>query len=444
MSTSNSVSIQPKPSAIIPSLSTGNLGDPEATDSQIDNPPADGRDTAGKPGDPAANAAPSSKKLQQTADGETSHDSIASDTTPPKPVQMIEMGVSFWDTSSIDRIVETLVDTHFNQSKEAQALNRKVEHYGKVPARAMFIVKDSLNTSTKIGGTNPSQRGGKIALDENIKITDIASAEYERQRYVDKIHSQVVSSLAQIAMGLGTTDATRRERIIESGSKSLTSLVGEDTAKNTVQGLTSWLNRIKVPEEAFNKPAWDTIERESKLETVLKAALAKDPVVAEVRKRLYRYAHPGKVKSGTSKVVEGTLATVSWLSPGFAIPVGAEVALDAYIAATGGSEESKLEKELIYDKRVQSRLKVLDQEASLALDNYRFAVVTKNPTLLAFSEALIADMASEPVANEVLIGQVVTGEVRKQSAQVIPGIKESKDLKPEGGLKALGKEISRL
>jgi hypothetical protein len=244
-------------------------------------------------------------------------------------------------------------------------------------------------------------------------------------------------------MGLGTGDPTRRSQIIDAGAKSLSSLVGDEKARNTVQGLTTWLNRIPVPEETFKKQVWDTMERETKLETILKAALAKDPVVAEVRKRVERYAHPGKVKAGTSKVVEGTLATVSWLSPGFAIPIGAEVALDSYIAATGGSEESKLEKELIYDKRIQSRLKVLDQEATQALDNYRFAVVTKNPALLAFSEALIADLASQPIANEVLVGQVVTGEVQNEAQQVIPGIKESKDPQ-QSMLKALSKGISRL
>jgi hypothetical protein len=379
----------------------------------------------------------------RTSTAPTSQTSGTDASTSQRPPIIIESGISIWDTANIDKIIETLVDSHFSNSKEAQVLDKKVEHFSKAPAKAVAIVKDSLNTSMRIGGTDPSARGGRIVLDENLKISDKATAEYERQRYVDKIHSHIVSALAQIAMGLGTEDPARRTQIIEAGYKSLSSLVGEEKAKNTVQGLTTWLNRVPVLDETFKKLPWDTMERETKLETVLKAALAKDPVVAEVRKRVERYAHPGKIKSGTSKVVEGTLATVSWLSPGFAIPIGAEVALDAYIAATGGSEESKLEKELIYDKRIQSRLKVLDQEATLALDNYRFAIVTKNPSLLAFSEALIADMANEQVANEVLIGQVLTGDAKKQAQQVIPGIKESKTA-DQSVLKSLTKEITRL
>jgi hypothetical protein len=373
----------------------------------------------------------------------TSAATASTTATSEKQPIIIESGISVWDTANIDRVLETLVDSHFTNSKEAQALDKKVDHFSKAPAKAVAIVKDSLNTSMRIGGTDPSSRGGRIVLDENLKITDKATAEYERQRYVDKIHSHIVSALAEVAMGLGTEDPARRTQIIDAGYKSLSSLVGDDKAKNTVQGLTTWLSRIPVSDETFKKPIWDTIERETKLETVLKAALAKDSVVAEVRRRVYRYAHPGKLKSGTSKVVEGTLATVSWLSPGFAIPIGAEVALDAYIAATGGSEEAKLEKEIIYDKRIQSRLKVLDQEATLALDNYRFAIVTKNPSLLVFSEALIADMANEHVANEVLVGQVITGDVKKQTQQVIPGIKESKTAE-QGILKALTKEVTRL
>jgi hypothetical protein len=394
-----------------------------------------------------ASAATTSTTATDTGAAATSTTTTAAATsttaTSEKQPIIIESGISVWDTANIDRVLETLVDSHFTNSKEAQALDKKVDHFSKAPAKAVAIVKDSLNTSMRIGGTDPSSRGGRIVLDENLKITDKATAEYERQRYVDKIHSHIVSALAEVAMGLGTEDPARRTQIIDAGYKSLSSLVGDDKAKNTVQGLTTWLSRIPVSDETFKKPIWDTIERETKLETVLKAALAKDSVVAEVRRRVYRYAHPGKLKSGTSKVVEGTLATVSWLSPGFAIPIGAEVALDAYIAATGGSEEAKLEKEIIYDKRIQSRLKVLDQEATLALDNYRFAIVTKNPSLLVFSEALIADMANEHVANEVLVGQVITGDVKKQTQQVIPGIKESKTAE-QGILKALTKEVTRL
>lgn len=349
------------------------------------------------------------------------------------PPKVIEAGVSMWGAANVSKIVESLVDSHFASSKTAQDLDKNVKHFKSPTQKVIASTKDSLNRSLGTSGNDPSARAGKLALDENIKARDKSSAEYQRQKYVDTVHSQVVASMAQIAMGLGTADLARRDQILKSGLKSLTTLVGDEQAQQTLSSLKTWLANVKLPVGTFEKPVWDTMEREVKLEAVIKAALAKDEVVAEIRKRLYKYAHPSKVSSVSSKVVATSLNTVAIISPGFAIPIGAEAALDAYIAATGGSEEAKLEKELIYDKRIQSRLKVLDQEATLALDNYRFALVTKNPSLLVFSEAVISDMTSEPIANQILIGQVAPGQ-SKEIAENLPGISESKQPKEKTGV----------
>lgn len=250
-------------------------------------------------------------------------------------------------------------------------------------------------------------------------------------------------------MGLGTADQTRRNTIIESGRKSLSDLVGEDEAISAVHNLTAWLNGLKVSDSVFNQRAWDTIERDSKLESVIRAALEKDPVVAEIRHRINRYANPGKVKSATSKVVDMTLNTSAWLAPGFAIPIAAEAALDGYMMATGGTEESKIEKELVYDKRIQSRLRVLNSEASLALDNYRFAQVTHNLPLLTFSEAVITDMANESVAKKVFQTENLAIN-RSPVKNVVPGIVESQDslyagnARNQGVVKAALKQINSL
>ncbi len=343
----------------------------------------------------------------------------------PENSKIIEAGVSVWDSANISRIVEHLVDLNFANSKQAQDLDKKVQHFSSKTSRALAGAKDALNQSFVYEGTDPSQRMGKLVLNDEAKVRDHVTAEYERQKYVDKIHSQIISSLSQIATGLGTADSVRKAQIIDSGVKSLSNLVGAEQADKALISLTSWLSSAKVPETVFDKPAWDTMERDSKLETILRGAFEKDAVISEVRKRVNRYANPGKLKSGTSRTVETTLTMASWLAPGWTIPIAAEAALDGFIAATGGTEESKIEKELIYDKRIQSRLKVLSTEASLALDNYRFALVTKNPPLLTFSEALIADMANDKIADEVLGDQV---DANKQLAQrSIPEIKESKD-----------------
>lgn len=352
----------------------------------------------------------------------------------PDSAKLLQSGVSVWDTANVGKILEHLVDIHCSSSKEAQQLDKDVSHFSGFTQRGITAAKDSFCHAVSMEGTDPSQRGGKLILDDKIKVRDKATAEYQRQQYVDKIHSQVVSSMMQVAMGLGVSDRDRREKIVGSGYASLVALVGDEEAGHAVQSMTNWLGKIRVPESAFKAPAWDTIERDAKLESIIRAALEHDAVVTEIKKRVERYAHPNKAKARASKVIDTTLSAVSLLSPGFAVPLTAEAALDAYIMATGGSEELKLEKELVYDKRIQSRLKVLDQEATLALDNYRFALVTHNPSLLAFSQAIISDMASEPVASQLISRNVTspdnTAGANNVSAgaaeEIIPLIKESK------------------
>jgi hypothetical protein len=342
---------------------------------------------------------------------------------PEASGKIIQLGVSVWDSANVSKIVEHLVDLHIAQSEEAQALDKSVRHYRSTSARTAAGAKDVLNQTFFYQGTDPSQRMGKLVLSDQAKIRDHATAEFERQKYVDKIHSQIVSSMAQIATGLGTVDSTRRQSIINAGIKSLNDLVGEEQAALAAKNLTSWLSSMKVPASVFKQPAWDTMERDAKLEAVIRTALEKDPVVAEIKQRVARYANPATSKKITSKAVTLSLNTAALLSPGFAIPIAAEAALDSYVMMTGGTEESKLEKELVYDKRIQSRLRVLNTEASLALDNYRFALVTKNAPLLSFSEALIADMSSEPVAKKVLVRQTLAGN--PPNSPIIPEIKES-------------------
>ena len=69
--------------------------------------------------------------------------------------------------------------------------------------------------------------------------------------------------------------------------------------------------------------------------------------------------------------------------------------------ATGGPEQAKLLKELYLDKRFESRWKVLNEEAHLAVENYQVAILTHNPVLLAYSESVVSQMTSSETVNQV-------------------------------------------
>ena len=338
------------------------------------------------------------------------------------PKKIISGEVSTWEGPlDVDRIVNSLVDKNFQQSPEAQKIDKQLHRLSSPTQKVIAVTKDSLNNTFEYQGFDPSARAGKLILDENYKLRNKSWAEYERQKYVDKIHLQVVSSMMQIAEALGMTEGGRAALLLAEGQDSLGALVGKDESAKTVQGLKTWLGHVPASASSFSQTPWNTIERNKKLEAVLREALKQDPVVAETTKKLERYAHPGAIKSGSSRVVETTLNAISILGPGFAIPIGAEVANTGFKQSTGGSEENKLEKELLLDKRIQSRLRVLSQEAALALDNYRFALVTKNPTLLVFSEEILGNITGRSNLPKIVSAESSATD----NPPIVPGIIES-------------------
>ena len=357
----------------------------------------------------------------------------------PKPSKKIITGaVETWQGPlTVDKMVNHLVDSSYDQSPEGQKLDKQVRHFAGVPAKVMATTKDAFQHSFEYQGFEPSERAGKLILDDKYKIRNIAWAEYERQKFVDKIHAQVVASMIQVAEGIGMKDTARGAAVISSAKLSLEALVGEEEAQRTIVALTTWLNHINVADSTFEQAPWNTIERNKKLEEVIRESLKQDPVVKEVTAKLTKYASPGKVKSGAAHIVDTGLNGIALLGPGFAIPIGAEVVETGWKVSTGGSEENKLERELLLDKRIQSRYKVLSQEASLAIDDYRFAQVTHNAKLLSFSEEVLGNLTGKEN-----LPQIVTSHDFVDT-QIVPEISESKPSTATGaaGLKQKGQTV---
>jgi len=76
--------------------------------------------------------------------------------------------------------------------------------------------------------------------------------------------------------------------------------------------------------------------------------------------------------------------------------------LMTYEMANGGTEESKLIKELYLEKRLQSRCQSLVEEAHLAIDAYESAMTTHNYSLAALSRAIMNDLGDANTTASVL------------------------------------------
>ncbi len=83
------------------------------------------------------------------------------------------------------------------------------------------------------------------------------------------------------------------------------------------------------------------------------------------------------------------------------------------------------------DKRIQSRLKVLTEESSLAVDDYRFALITKNPPLLAFSQEVLENLTGDAKVQTLLSNTDKTAQDYDSTNKIVPEIKDG-NKEPKG------------
>jgi len=383
------------------------------------------------------------KNLIADANGQ---DISTTENTTTQNGKFISGGVSVWDGPfDGDRIVNHLLETHFENSPEGKKLDAQVKRLGGLKHKTIDVSKDGFEELLGYQGFLPSVRGGQIVLDSpNIKIRNIAWAEYVRQRYIDKIHAQVVSSLMQVAEGIGNSENENGLKTIASGKEELSALVGNEEAERAVKALTAWLNNTQVSYATFAQTPWTTSERNKKLEAVLTAAVEHDPVIGEVTKRVMKYANPGKIVLASSQVIQTVLNGITVFSPGFIPSISSGAAQVAFKLSTGGTEQNKLERELLLDKRIQSRLKILTQESSLALDNYRFALVTKNPPLLAFSQEVLKNLTGGPKVIALLSSNKELAQDYDSTNKIVPAIKDVKKEAPKSNVNFVVKNLGQM
>jgi hypothetical protein len=359
--------------------------------------------------------------------------STAGDTTKQNG-KFIAGEVSVWDGPfDSDRIVNHLLDTHFANSPAGHKFDEQVKRQSNLTHKSIAVTKDSFQELFGYQGVEPSMRAGQLILDSpKMKIRNVAWADYVRQRYIDKIHAQIVSALMQLAEGIGNSETENGTNSIATATGELNALVGNEESERAVKSLTVWLNNAKVSYATFAQSPWTTGEREKKLEEVLITAVDNDPVITGVTKRVMKYANPSRLKRRSSQVIQTTLNGLTIFAPGVIPSVGAGALLLSYKASTGGTEENKLERELLLDKRIQSRLKVITQEASLALDNYRYALVTKNPPLLVFSQEVLENLTGKSgqlnlLSNNKISNNSAPAQDYDNTNTIVPALKDNTD-----------------
>jgi hypothetical protein len=311
--------------------------------------------------------------------------------------------VTEWNIDSdFGQMVDALLDGAVGSNPESTKLDRAVAHYRKKAPTLLSGAGDAANYLIPYRGFAPSSEAADIILDEKIKVKDRASAEYARQRFIDELHPQLVARVMQLAHALGIKDFVKREETIGRAMSSLQQMVGKQRAELALQKLTEW-SKLSLPETAYAGAAdWDVEQFQTTAKRITKLGMDGDPVMQDIVNRLKKYNHHNAVSRVASHVIPGSLSVGTWLAPGWGIPIALEIINAGYVMATGGPEENKLVKELYYDKRVESRYRVINEETTLALTQYQAAVHTRNPALLICCESVLSQLAGAENLSSVL------------------------------------------
>jgi hypothetical protein len=327
--------------------------------------------------------------------------SIQVNVQQPKQAKRFDASVSAMDAeNAVASRIDALLESALARDSQTKTLDAAVAHYRTKTQQAIAETKDTIDYLIPYRGFGPSSEAGDIILDEKVKLKSRASAEYARQRHIDDTHVKVVANMMQLAMGLGSSDKEKGATIAAEGYASMKELVGQEEADRTLEMLNTWMKEVQVPDSVYAQGVWDVAKRQDNIKTVITTALEQDAVLHEITKRVHKYNHKSKFARASSHVVETTLG-VAALTPTFVGPA-AKAALTAFVMATGGPESCKLLKELYLDKRFESRWKVLNEEAHLALENYHIGILTHNPVLIATSESIIDQMAGDEIVQKVL------------------------------------------
>jgi len=349
--------------------------------------------------------------------------------TPNRPkLETLTGGISQTDEDKFANRLDNLLDAALDRNPNSKVLDKAVAHYRTTTQKIIAETKDATDYLIPYRGFGPSSEAGNIILGEKLKVKSRASAEYARQKNIDETHLQIVTNMMQLAMGMGMSDRSRGDQISGQAMASLKGLVGDEEAEKTFQLLSTWSTDLNVPESVYEQDVWDVSQKQDKLKYVMETSLDGDPIVHEITKRLHKYNHKSKLAMVSSSVIQSTLAVGS-LTPSFIGPA-AKLALLTFVMATGGPESCKLMKELYLDKRFESRWKVVNEEAHMALDNYQVALLTRNPVLLACSESLVGQMTG-PEHVKPVFGTTLLAEADGNKTATPSGDEDAQVAQPE-------------
>jgi hypothetical protein len=292
-------------------------------------------------------------------------------------------------------LIDQLIESANSRDGQLHECMAAITKFNSKSFGAKAKASDAINWIFQNKGIATSSEAGDVILDEKRKMSGLGAAKLLTEKVLDELELQVVTSTLQLASTLGAPAPNKLEQ--NKASRQLEDLVGMEMANRAKMILS---NQSSFE---FFRPCddiWNVSQLERRVQTAAQAAASNDRIVGEIRSDLHKYNTHSPAIVVSQKLVRTSLCIAS-LSPSMVGPA-AQVLLFGYVLLSGGSEESKLMRELYMDKRLECRASALREEAHLAFDNYRMGIMTKNKVLTAVSQQLLEKLTSPALARQFL------------------------------------------
>lgn len=347
---------------------------------------------------PAETSDQTAASLTKTLTGEVSATGAAEPAADSASTHSDEHHQQDLPAAQFGSLLTTFLQSCYQSDAEYQKLDTAVQGYSLKRAYIKSRANDALNSIFMFKGVSVSSQAGDVILDEKMKINSLGAAKYARQKLQDDIELRTTQSFLQVAMALGTRDPSKSAQQLAEAREELVKLGGSDAAEKVIATLTTLCtSNVYQPGNAQN---WSIATAQDRIRKAIQTAAVKDPIVEDIKHDVHHYNHHSQVTMAAHRMVRVALSVTS-LAPNIYGPAS-QALLFGYVVLSGGSEQSKVMKELYMGKRLSSRAGLLAEEAHLVFHNYQLGAATNNLPLVACSQILLERMIGSEGATALL------------------------------------------
>ena len=247
------------------------------------------------------------------------------------------------------------------QTPDAKKYAEAVASYSKHRANIRARASDAVNSVFMFKGITTSTEAGNTILDEKLQLTSVGAAKYAKQKFEDDAELKTVTSLLQMASALGNPSKQESQAQIEEAKQELAKIAGAQSAESAYSTMKAFAEKASVNSQP---PNWTVSKTQNKIQAGIQSAALHDSIVDDIKADIHHFNKHSRSALIAHSVLRVTLSVTS-LAPNMVGPAS-QALLFGYVVLTGGSEQSKILKELYMEKRLTDRASLLREEMHLA------------------------------------------------------------------------------